>query len=445
MTQAPVGPAGTFGGFTTPDAPEEAGLYRCVHCGFCLAVCPTYLETGLEAFSPRGRLALMKALNEGRLQMTETVVGRWDACLQCRACEEVCPSQVPYGPLMEGARAEIEAQFKRPLRARLARAGGYRQVLPHPARLRAAGRALRLYQRSGLQRAVRATGVLKAMPGDLEHMEASLPELAGTFFTAEGQVVRPRGVARAKVALLSGCVMPMAHGPTMEATVRVLTRNGVEVHVPKGQGCCGALNAHAGELESARRMARRNIDTFLEVEPDAIITASAGCGSTMKEYGDLLSSDLEYREKAEHVAALTKDIHEFLVELPFTPPAASLDRRVTYQDPCHLSHAQRITEAPRQILRSMPGIELVDLPESDVCCGSAGTYSITQKDLSQRLGRRKAGNIASTGAAVAATGNPGCAMHVAGTLRSLGEETRVMYVIDLLDEAYALENPASTR
>ncbi|MBM3956671.1 MAG: 4Fe-4S dicluster domain-containing protein, partial [Gemmatimonadetes bacterium] len=442
MAQLAVGPTGTFKGFTRTDAPAEAGLYRCVHCGFCLAVCPTYLETGLEAESPRGRLALMKAVNEGRLRLTAAVVGHWDLCLQCRACEEVCPSQVPYGPLMEATRAQVEQQFRRTIQERLARVAGYRGVLPHSGRLRAAGHALRLYQRSGLQRAVRASGILKVLPGNLDHMEASLPELKDAFFSAQGRLFRPRGLPRARVALLSGCVMPMTHGPTMEAVVRVLTRNGIEVHVPAGQGCCGALNVHAGELESAREMARRNIDAFLEVEPDAIITASAGCGSTMKEYGELLRDDPHYSSRAEQVASLTKDIHEYLVELPFEPPRAAMNLRVTYQDACHLAHAQRIREAPRRILRSIPGVEFVELPEADVCCGSAGTYSLTQRDMSGRLGRRKVANVKSTGAAVMATGNPGCAMHIAGQLCTHGEQTTVMYVVDLLAEAYGREEAA---
>ena len=445
MTQSAVGPAGTFAGFTATDAPAEAGLYRCVHCGFCLPVCPTYLETGLETNSPRGRLALMKAVNEGRLRITDAVVGHWDLCLQCRACEEVCPSQVPYGPLMEATRAQVEEQFKRPARERLARKAGYHAVLPHPALLRAAGHALRLYQRSGLQSAVRASRVLKALPDNLHNMEAGLPDVKGSFFTAGGQVIRPSGLPRARVALLSGCVMPMTHGATMEATVRVLARNGVEVHVPGDQGCCGALNVHAGELETAREMARRNIDAFLADDPDAIITASAGCGSTMKEYGELLRNDPQYREKAECFASFVRDIHEFLVDLPFEPPKASVDLRVTYQDPCHLAHVQRITEPPRRILRSIPGLELVEMPEADVCCGSAGVYSLTEKDMSQRLGRRKAQNVASTGAAVMATANPGCAMHVQGVLRAVGEKSRVMYVVDLLDEAYAQESAGAAR
>ena len=264
--------------------------------------------------------------------------------------------------------------------------------------------------------------------------------MSDQFFSAKGQVVRPRGVPRGRVALLAGCVMPLSHASTMEAATRVLAHNGVEVVVTAGQGCCGALNAHAGERDSARAMARRNIDSFLSADPDAIVSLSAGCGSTMKEYGELLHHDDEYAAKAERAASLTRDIHEYLVGLPFTPPKTKVERRVTYQDACHLANAQRITEAPRQLLRAIPGLELVELPESGICCGSAGTYSITQKEMSLRLGERKANNVNSTGAEIVATGNPGCAMQMENALRRVGSAAQVKYVVDLLDEAYGASN-----
>ncbi len=435
MTTPSVGPPGTFPGFAGDEFPHD-DLYKCVHCGFCLNACPTYVETGLEAESPRGRLALMKAVNEGRLDITPQVVGHWDLCLQCRACEVACPSGVPYGRLMEATRTSVEQSFKRSRTERIGRAIGYRRILTSPGRTRALGAAMKLSMKTGLRKFARNSGLMRLLPGDFEHLDDNLPALSDQFFAAEGQVVRPRGTPRGRVALLAGCVMPLVHANTMEAATRVLAHNGVEVVITAGQGCCGALNAHAGERESARAMARRNIDSFLSAGPDAIVTLSAGCGSTMKEYGELLHRDGEYAAKAKRASSLTRDIHEYLVDLPFTPPKIKVKRRVTYQDACHLGNAQRITEAPRQLLRSIPGLELVELPESGMCCGSAGTYSITQKEMSQRLGKRKVENVKSTDADIVATGNPGCAMQMENALRRVGSTAQVKYVVDLLDGAY---------
>ena len=454
-----VAPPGTFAGFRTKDAPQDEDLYKCVHCGFCLSACPTYLETGLEAESPRGRIALMKAVREGRLEITKQVLGHWDMCLQCRACEVACPSGVPYGRLMEGTRAEVAAHIKRPLTERMGRAVGYRGLLANPGQLRMAGRAVRLYQRTPLRVIARGTGLLKILPGGLDHLDRTMPHIGNKFFVADGRVIPAIGARRARVAMLAGCVMTLMHSPALEAATRVLARNGVEVVLTAGQGCCGALNTHAGERESAREMARRNIDSFLAASPDAIIVASAGCGSSMKEYGDLLHSDTGYGEKAEKASKLTRDIHEFLASLPLIPPRAGASfesikkagtpatapLRVTYQDACHLVSAQRIKNAPRDLLCAIPGVELVEMPESAICCGSAGTYSITQKEMSQRLGRRKAQNVLSVQPDVVATGNPGCALQLENYLRDLtakdktARQPQVRYVVELLDEAYRSE------
>jgi len=441
----PVGPPGTFPGFSGPHAPHESDLYRCVHCGFCLQACPTYLETGLEAESPRGRIALMKAVNEGRLDMTPAVIGHWDMCLQCRACELSCPSGVEYGKIMEATRSQVEQHTKRPITERVARSVGYKTLLSSPVKLRMAGTALKIYKKTGARAIARGTGLLKLLPGDAVMADEYLPELSKKFFTAKGQVHPAKGVRKAKVAMLAGCVMSLTHAETLEATVRVLTRNGLEVHLTAGQGCCGALNTHAGEPDSAIEMAKKNIDSFLSANPDAIVSASAGCGAAMKDYGELFRDEGEYAERAKKVADLTRDIHELLVEYDFEPPAGMLDVTVTYQDPCHLLNAQRITEAPRQILSSIPGLKLVELGEPAICCGSAGTYSITQREMSARLGKRKADNVIATGAEIVATGNPGCAMQLDFALRQIANDesgeptTKVRYVVDLLDAAYALD------
>lgn len=427
-------------GFAGADAPAESDLYRCVHCGLCLNACPTYVETGLEAESPRGRIALMKAVHEGRAGISARLVSHWELCLQCRACEAVCPSGVPYGRLMERTRAQARAHNLQsaPL-SRLSR-WFLRAALPHNRRLRVAGHLMRLYQRSGAQTAVRKSGLLRALPGGLAAMEAQMPVMGAQFFRPGRGVYPAQGERRMTVGLLSGCVMPLMQGTAMRAAVRVLQRNGCDVATPPAQGCCGALNSHAGDLTMARRMARRNIDAFRSAGVEVIVTASAGCGSAMKEYGDLLQDDAEYAALAADFAGRTQDITEFLAGLPLRAPAGEYRRRVTLQEPCHLAHAQRIAEAPRQALRCVPGLELVEMAESALCCGSAGFYSLIQPELSGRLGQRKAGNALATGAEVIASANPGCIAQLEQGLRA-SEDARarsvqVRHIVEILDAAY---------
>ena len=425
--------------FAGPDAPDEADLYRCVHCGLCLSACPTYVETRLEAESPRGRIALMKAVHEGRAGISERLVSHWELCLQCRACEAVCPSGVPYGRLMEHTRAQVQDNnLQSPELGRLSRLF-LRTALPHNRRLRLAGHLMRIYQQSGIQRLIRKSRLLGLLPGDLAVMEAQMPVMGRQFFGPRSQVLPAQGERRMTVGLLSGCVMPLMQGGAMRAAVRVLQRNGCDVAVPPAQGCCGALNLHAGDLELGRRMARRNIDAFKRAGVDVVVTASAGCGSSMKDYGDLLHDDTEYADAAREFARNTRDITEFLAELPLVPPKHQLPWRVTMQDPCHLAHAQRITEAPRQVLRAIPGLELAEMAESSLCCGSAGFYSLIQRDMSRRLQRRKIGNAASTGAEVIASANPGCISQLEQGLRDADADTRVMHVVEILDAAYQAE------
>ena len=428
--------------FSGPDTPEESDLYKCVHCGFCLQACPTYMETGLETESPRGRLALMKAVNEGRIGITPQVVSHWDLCIQCRACEVACPSGVPYGSLIEATMAQVERRRKLGLFSRVASSLLTRQILPHQGRLALLARGLRLYQRSGLQLLVRSTRLLRLLSSRLADIEESSPSIPATTFKAQGQTIPPSGVARARVALLSGCVMPLTHGPEMEAVTRVLSRNGCEVVVPRAQVCCGALNTHVGDLETARDLARHNIDVFTAEGVDAVVVASAGCGIRMKEYDHLLKDDPEYGQKAVRFSAMVKDIHEFLVDLPFEPPRGRLDYSVTYQDSCHLSHAQRITEAPRELLRSIPGIDFVEMADSTRCCGGGGSYTITERDFSVRVLETKMGNVAATGADVIATANPGCVIQLQYGVKRRRLPAQVRYVTDLLDEAYRAEESA---
>ncbi|MCH7800937.1 MAG: (Fe-S)-binding protein [Chloroflexi bacterium] len=416
---------------------DESDLYKCVHCGFCLQVCPTYLETGLETESPRGRIALMKGVNEGRIEMTDSVMRHWDLCIQCRACEVACPSGVPYGKLIETTMAEVDQRRKQNSVKGLVGNAALKWILPEQGRLSKVVGAARLYQNSGLQNLVRRSGLLKRISPDLAEMESSMPKIPSTTFRASGQVIPATGGEKTRrVALLSGCVMPLVNGPQMNAVVRVLTRNGVEVVVPKNQGCCGAINSHVGDLSTARELARRNIDGFLAEDVDAIVVASAGCGSRMKEYHDLLKDDTEYAEKAAQLSDMVEDIHEFLVDIPFEVPTASLDYRVTYQDSCHLANAQRVTASPRQILKSIPGIEFVELPNASICCGGGGTYTITEREFSLKILKTKMDAVAETGADIIATANPGCLMQLQMGAGRHKMPIEVRYVTDLLDEAY---------
>lgn len=432
-----IGSADSF--FAGPDAPAESELYKCVHCGFCLQACPTYVETGLEAESPRGRIALMKAVNEGRIGITDSVISHWDLCIQCRACEIACPSGVPYGNLIEATMQQVANHRKPGIISRTVASLALKQTLPNQGRLALLVGGMRLYQRSGLQKAVRKSGILNAMPGGLGELEGSMPQLPAEVFRARGQVYAAQGERKTRVALLSGCVMPLVNGPQMNAVVRVLTRNGCEVEITRGQACCGAINSHVGDLETARTLARRNIDAFLGSGVDAVVIASAGCGARMKEYAHLLRHDNRYAEKAQAFSAMVKDIHELLAALPIDPPKASLPYRVTYQDSCHLSNAQRITAPPRQLLRSIPGIEFVELPNASKCCGAGGTYTITEREFSMRVLDSKMRAVRQTGANIIATANPGCLMQIQYGAQREGMPLEVRYITDLLDEAYSKE------
>ncbi len=438
--------AALFAGFTDTDAPAEADMYRCVHCGLCLSACPTYGVTGLEMESPRGRIALMKAVNEGRVGISDRIVSHWEACLNCRACEAVCPSGVPYGRMMERTRAQVRSRGRQSEGMKRMTRWFLRAALPRPGLMRFGASLMRLYQHLGVQRMVRRTRLLRLLPRGLQQLEAQLPRMSGRFFGPSRRRYQPsEGEARMKVALLSGCVMPLMQAETMNATVRTLTRNGCEVAVPLRQGCCGALNSHAGDLQTARAMARKNIDALLSTGPDRIVTSSAGCGSTMKEYHDLLKDDPDYAEKARQASEITRDITELLLELPFRRPLAHMERMVTYQDPCHLAHAQRITAAPRTILESLPGVQLQEMENPSMCCGGAGLYSSVQPTLSRRILSRKVEMIIETGAAETITANPGCMLQLEQGLRSAGQDTPVRHIVDILDEAYRREEPEPMR
>ncbi len=421
-------------------------LYKCVHCGLCLEHCPTYVELGLETESPRGRLALMKAVAEGRVGYSDRLVEHMDLCLLCRACEAACPSGVPFGSLMAATRARIQEGTGASGWGGAVRSLVFRQVFPYRWRLSLIFRLMRMYQNTGLQALARRWGLLRLLPARFSEMESMMPSLSAPVYPpVELEFVPARGSPRARVGFFSGCIMPLVFGPVNAATLRVLTRNGCDVVIPRGQGCCAALNVHSGEREAAREMARRNIEAFEVMAVDAIVINSAGCGAMLKEYDELLDHDPTYLPRARAFVAKVKDVSEFLAELPLDPPSGGIEKRVTYQDSCHLVHAQRIKEQPRTVLRSIPGLELVEMPGSDNCCGAAGIYNIVQRELSMQILDSKMQDVASTGAELLVTANPGCMLQLDLGLKKAGLPGRSYHVVELLDQAYALEDDPGER
>ena len=420
---------------TSHDVPAADDLARCVHCGLCLPNCPTYLVTGQETESPRGRLHLIQALQEGRIEATDAYAAHIDRCLVCRACEAVCPSGVPFGRIMEAGRADLNRRRQPAWSNRFTYWLLFKKLLPNRRRLRALGSLLRWYQRSGTQAAVRASGLLDAMPATLRQMERSMPPLPDRFFEDEGRFFPALGQARQRVGFFSGCVMPIAYAPVHAATIRVLRYNGCDVVVPRVQACCGALNVHSGERTMARDLARRNVRAFLDLEVDCVIVNSAGCGSTLKEYAELLASDPLWRERAETFAAKVRDVSEFLVTQPFDRGLGPVRRRATIQESCHLAHAQRI-KAPRAILQAIPELEIVDMAHPDNCCGSAGIYSFAQAELSNQILDTKMDEIRATSADLIVTANPGCMLQLQAGLERANLRAEVRHVIELLDWSY---------
>jgi glycolate oxidase iron-sulfur subunit len=420
--------------FSGDDVPDDDLLRACVHCGMCLPTCPTYRLTGQEASSPRGRLWLMKSVADGRLSLLDPEFDeQMYQCLNCRACEAVCPSGVHYGPLVEASRAQLEQHRPRPLWQRVARGAALSWPFMDVRRIRGGVRFLRLYQRSGLSGLLRGTGVLRLMR--LENLERMLPTIAEKPLLAGTESWTP-AKARGEAHLFNGCVMHSVFSNVNRATGRVLAHNGFATDVPAGQQCCGALHVHSGMMEEARKLARTNIDAFEASGQDAIIVNAAGCGAALKEYGFLLKDDPAYAERAQAFSARVRDISEFLAAQELVRPTHAVSGTVTYQEPCHLAHAQRITAQPRALLKDVPGLELVEMRESSLCCGSAGIYNIIRKDMADDLGDRKAGHIVETSADQVITANPGCAMQLRTSLRRNGSEMPVRHIVEILDEGY---------
>jgi len=431
-TQAAV--SAHVSGFSGSDKPSYDDYARCVHCGLCLNHCPTYKLWGLEADSPRGRIRQMVLVDQGRLALGESFVRHIDQCLDCRACETACPSGVEYGKLVEAARAQIEQNYRRPFFSRLSRDIVFRRLLPYPRRIAIVARILRIYQRSGLQSLARASGALRLL--GLADRERLLPPIDRDFFFSKlGHTYPAVGHRRARVALFAGCIAPVSFTALHEATIRVLTANGCEVVVPSGQICCGALAAHAGVRDVARSLARINLDVFLRDDFDAIVTNAAGCGSTLKEYEQLFDANSGEHAKANAFRGKMRDVTEFLAGLGLSAPLSNLPLRVTYQDSCHLLHGQKIREAPRMLMRAIPGVELIEMAMADYCCGSAGSYNVTETQTSLDILTQKMKHARATGAPVIVTANPGCLlqMRAGAEIHSTGQE--VVHVIELLDRA----------
>ena len=397
---------GTFQG---PDAPSDDDLSTCVHCGLCLNYCPTFRVTGLETESPRGRIYLMTQWKRGTLPFTEELARHIDLCLGCRTCEAVCPSGVPYGRIIEHGRAEVE-RLRKPNPKSLLVRQTMRQLLGHPIRLQAAGAMTRLGQ------ALRLTGLVP--------QGRVLPRLTGAYRPPAGRVAPPIGERRFRVAFLLGCVMPIFYRPAHEASVKLLQLAGCEVWFPRGQRCCGALFAHNGDLEGARALREVNQRAFGMEDFDYLVVNSAGCGSHLKDFYP-------------NLGARVRDLFEFLAEVGLPEPRQAVPLRVTYQDACHLVHAQRIRKPPRQLLKSIPGLEFVEMADADICCGSAGIYNAVQPEMSERILAEKMEDVLSVQPQVVVTANPGCQMQLEAGLRARGrQEVAVKHLAEVIASAY---------
>ena len=393
----------------------------CVHCGFCLPACPTYRSWGLEADSPRGRIDLMKGLEEGTIALDESVVQHFDQCLGCMACLTACPSGVRYDLLIESTRAKVEAQITRSPFERILRAMVF-AIFPYPQRLLRLAPLMNVATKLGLQRFAPGGSLLP--PIDIDAARTPLPERTPA-----------QGTARARVGLVAGCVQRVMFPRVNAATVRVLSAEGCDVIVPPQAGCCGALSLHSGRAQEAKTFARALIARFEEAHVDAVIVNVAGCGSAMKQYGELFADEPEWAARAQAFSANVRDISEYLADIEPRAQRKPIEAMVAYHDACHLAHAQRVRQEPRDLLCGIPGLKLVEIPDGDQCCGSAGTYNLFEPKSANEIGLRKVSNVLTTGAAVVASGNPGCTLQMQSLLRKQGVEMTILHPVEILDAA----------
>jgi glycolate dehydrogenase iron-sulfur subunit len=428
-------PGSRIPAFSGPDQPSMALIDACVHCGFCLPTCPTYVLWNEEMDTPRGRVYLMKAGLEGRVAMTPTFVGHFDACLGCMACMTACPSGVQYGPLIERTRAQIERHYDRPLGERVFRSVLF-AVLPYPTRLRLAMAPLVML--GPILRSLERSGVLNVLPRRIRSLIALAPQPSLASLVSDGvpEHTAASGTPRLKAAVLTGCVQRLAFAGVNKATVDVLAAEGCTVDAPSAQGCCGALALHAGNIDQARELAKHNIEVFERASVDRIVVNAAGCGSSMKEYGELLHDDPAWTDRARAFSAKVRDVSEVLVEIG--EPRAKrhpIKARVVYHDACHLAHAQGVRAEPRALLAAIPGVEVLTPAESDICCGSAGIYNLVQPEPAEQLGERKARHIAALKPDVIAAANPGCILQIAAAGRRLGYNWEIVHPIELINRS----------
>jgi glycolate oxidase iron-sulfur subunit len=418
-----------FPAFDDHHPPDKELIDECVHCGFCLPTCPTYVLFGEEMDSPRGRIYLMnKGLTEEA--MDDTMVRHWDLCLGCMACVTACPSGVQYDKLIEATRAQIERRYERRSDDKAFREMIF-QLFPYRNRLRLAAGPLRLYQRLGIGERLRKVGVMDRLPARMRAMEALMPKLAREETIPE--LTAPMGERRRRVGVLLGCVQQVFFSQVNAATVRVLATEGCEVVAPKSQGCCGALSTHAGREDESLDFARKTIDTFERLNLDNVIVNAAGCGSTMKEYGHLLRDDPEYADRARAFSERVMDVMEFLAEIGPAAERHPLPVSVAYHDACHLGHAQGIRKQPRQVLKGIPGVEIKEIKEAEICCGSAGIYNMVEPDPAAELGERKANNVLKTGAQMLVTSNPGCILQIQAALKRMSRDIPTAHPMEVLD------------
>lgn len=439
LEQKPACTTGGLGNYLWSDPPKEYKWADCVHCGLCLEACPTYEQLGQEQHSPRGRVHLIKSVAEGKLSVTEAFADPVFQCLDCRACTTACPASVDVGGLIEEARGQVRQAM--PLTGWKAMTSKFflESLFPHHGRLNAAGSLLKFYQKSGLQKVVRKTGLINIMPDHLVDMEAIMPEVKTPVRKKykHTNLVKAKGDAKRQVAILTGCIMDVMFSDINEATIHVLTRNGNDVIIPKNQTCCGALHVHAGDREMGRKLAKQNIEAFKDTEK--VIVNAAGCGCMMKEYTELFHDDPEWFEKAKEFSAKVEDVSKFLHDTGYEPPKAELNTRITYHDACHLAHGQGIRDEPRDLLLKIPGVEMVHMPNADRCCGSAGIYNLTHPEMAGAVLESKMENVPED-VEMISMGNPGCMLQMAVGVQKYGRNQKIVHTVQLLDWAYQKED-----
>lgn len=437
-------PASPWPGFDAHQPPAQTLLDACVHCGFCLSTCPSYRVLGKEMDSPRGRIYLMDAIAQGEATLAPSTSQHFDTCLGCLACVTTCPSGVQYDRLIASTRPQVERNVPRSPWEKALRTLIF-QLFPYPSRLRVLLPLLLLYQKSGLQDWLRSRGWLGQLSPQLAAMDSVLPPLSTEgLYDEPAEVIPAQGETRYRVGVVLGCVQRVMFPQVNDATVRVLSANGCEVVIPKGQGCCGALPAHQGQTDQSQAIARQTLDSFASVggpfydNLDFIIINAAGCGHTLKEYHHILADDPDYRDRAAAFVAKTRDVHEFLAEVGLTAPLSPVfdePLALVYQDACHLLHGQKISAPPRQLLGQIPGISLREPVDASLCCGSAGVYNLLQPEVADELGQQKVENLTATGADLIASPNPGCALQIRKHLERQGRSLAILHPVELLDFA----------